>query len=441
MLATELGNTNPTIQLALDDFKDTWASQGNDFFNGATEEQFRADLVSALSDRLGASDFSSGALTLLRQYLGDPQALARQAIDDVLATVESEVTRGLIEGAGRAEGLGAMSEFMLAVRLRGYARINGDSLHELRLDGRAELTLTEGMEVAVDAWFVFRNLESATPGTSLDDTDECLKDGGTSAEIEVGAAANVDWGGREIGASFGSKIGLDEDGVPVSLSGDFALSGDIGVSDVSISDIKLGVGAGSNNAYFYGRGTGTLKNVTMTAGFFAGKTCDKAIVAYADEEIGALVDEEDFTLPVIGIAAYAEGGFSLQSILAIPASCFFDLKAHGGQGYFLLSELGDNPKLCAGIKTLYGVSGRLLCLVNVRGDLIGVVKAAGTPAISLNDLSLDSLSGSVTGKVKGTVGPCPFCKDFKRSVSLIVHLIPPTIDPPIPPRITYSVDF
>ena len=423
LLAAELGIPTTEVQLALDDLKNTWAPSGNAFFNGVTLEQFQADLVSALSDRLGASDFTAGALTLLRQYLGDPQGLARKAIDDTLRTLENSVTQALAEAAGSAEALGdALGGFMAAARLRGYALINGDSLHEIRLDGRAELTLSEEMQITVDAYYHFRNLESATPGaTPPDAVDQCLIAGGATAEIAMGAAATAKWGDVDVGASLEAKIAMGESGRPVGMSGDFGLTGNIGVGDISISDIKLGIGAGANNAYVYGRGTGTLKNITITAGFFGGMTCDPSVIENADPQIGELIENEDLSLPVIGVVGYAEGGLSLQSIIGIPASCVFDLKAHGGQGFFVLFER-DGPKKCGGYKVLYGVSGRLLCLVNVRGDMIGTVKAAAEVSISGNDVNFGgvSLSGSATARVKGDIGPCPFCISFERSVRLLL---------------------
>ena len=409
--------TGPVVQKAMDALKAKWAPANPALANGlyATTSLavFQADLAAALTDQFAGSAFAGSATPLLRQYAGDPQTLARQAVDDTLRMAERLVAAGLDNAAGAPvkQALGALADNIAAARLRGYARINGDALHELRLDGQARFKAPD--ELKFDAWFLLRNLESTTPASA------CLVDGGAEAEVAMGASSELDWAGQKTAISAGGKVALDGSGSPVGLSGDFAMTGGFDFSEVEVRDLKLGFGFGANNGYLYGRGTGKLHAMNVTAGIFAGQTCDVEVIKHADPDIGNLLAGQvgAYVLPLKGAMVYAEGGMSLMPIIGIPPSCVLDLRVHGGQGYFYFED-STNPgkKITAGVKNLQGVSGELLCLVDVSGRFASVL--AGNGHVSGGAPVLDFLSGSAAATVEGEVGVGWFSYTFRKTIRL-----------------------
>ncbi len=410
-----------TVQKAVDSLKAKWAPANPNATNGlyATGNlaNFQADLTGALVDRLAGSTFAGTATQLLRQYAGDPQTLARQAVDDTLRMAEQLVAASLNNaGAAFSPALGSLGGNVGAARLRGYARINGDALHELRLDGQARLKVPDDMKF--DAWFLLRDLDSSTPASA------CLVDGGAEAEVGMGASAELDWVGKKTGISVGGKVALDGNGSPVGMSGDFAILGSFDFSEVKVNDLKLGFGFGGNNGYLYGRGTGKIASMSVSAGVFVGSTCDIKVIEYADDDIGDLLAKQlpgySTSLPVTGAMVYAEGGMSLMPLIGVPPSCVLDLRVHGGQGYFYFK---NNAGLeTAGVKNLQGVSGELLCLVDVSGKFATVLAGSGT--IFGGSPEITSINGTSAAKVKGTVGVGWFSYTFSKTIRLRVTATP-----------------
>jgi hypothetical protein len=418
------------VQQAVDDLKPKWAGTDDAIYQTTGAAQLAADLADALTDRYAGTNFAGSATMLLRQYAGDPQTLARQALDDTLRAAEQLVAAALnnAPGAPLSQALGSaapgelpLGDFLAAARLRGYARINGDALHELRLDGQARLKVPD--EMKFDAWFLLRDLDSTTPGGA------CLAAGGAATEIGMGANATLEWAGKSVSVGAGGKVAVSDTGSPVGFSGDLALGGSFDFSEVQVKDVKLGFGFGANNGYLYGRAAGKISSMSVEAGIFAGQTCDIAVIANADDDIGALLGKAlpGFTLPVRGAMVYAEGGMSLMPLIGIPPSCVLDLRVHGGQGYFGFFNSGG--QVVAGIKQLQGVSGELLCLVNASGKFSTVL--AGTGTVGGGGPQFDSLNGSTSAKMKGKVGVGYFSYTFTKTVRLHVSASP----------LDYSLDY
>jgi hypothetical protein len=418
------------VQQAVNDLKPKWGGASDAVYQSAGAAQLAADLADALTDRYAGAAFAGSATMLLRQYAGDPQTLARQALDDTLRAAEQLVAAALNDAPGAlvSQALGSaapgelpLGDFLAAARLRGYARINGDALHELRLDGQARLKVPD--EMKFDAWFLLRDVDSTTPGGA------CLAAGGAATEIGMGANAMLEWAGKKVSVGAGGKVAVSGTGSPVAFAGDLALDGSFDFSEVEVNNIKLGFGFGANNGYLYGRAAGQISAMSVEAGIFVGQTCDTAVIANADDDIGALLDKvlPGFTLPVRGAMVYAEGGMSLMPLIGVPPSCVLDLRLHGGQGYFGFFNSGG--QVVAGVKQLQGVSGELLCLANASGKFATVL--AGTGTVGGGGAQFDSLNGSTSAKLKGKVGVGYFSYTFTKTIRLHVSAAP----------LDYSLDY
>jgi len=399
------------VDRALEDLTKKWApmdanvaqalygSPGNVAF-------LKADLARMLGDRVAGSQFAGRATQLLRQHLGDPQTLARQAVDDALRMAEQMV---LPVGDGNSlPGLGSLKDYVGAAELRGYARINGDALHELRLDGNVNFDLLNDMKF--DGWFLVRDVDSDTPRGA------CLAAGGAKTEVGMGASTEFKWGQAEpVAISVGGKVALDSNGEPVGLTGDFGIQGEFDFSEVKVKELQLGFGFGTAESYLYGRGAGKIQAMDIAAGIFVGRTCDPQVVKNADPDIGAVVDTS--SLPITGIAIYAEGGMSLMPIIGIPPSCVLDVRVHGGQGFFGFDN-GTAGNQIFGIKMLQGVSGELLCVVNARGDFVTTLSTEGE--FLSGSPSFDRVTGTARATMRGEIGVGFFSIPFSKSVKLII---------------------
>jgi hypothetical protein len=107
--------------------------------------------------------------------------------------------------------------------------------------------------------------------------------------------------------------------------------------------------------------------------------------------------------PFTGVYVYAQGWLPVSElVLGIPASCIFEISAGVGAGAFYFAE---GPTY--GGKMFLGVSGQLLCIVSIEGDitLIGL-KHGG-------DLRFDG-----HGHFEADIGPCPFCISVSKDVDV-----------------------
>ena len=300
-----------------------------------------------------------------------------------------------------------LKDYLGAADLHGYARINGDALHELRLDGHVDLNVID--KIVFDGWFLLRDVDSDTPA------GKCLEAGGAKTEIGMGASTEFQWGvAQPVELNLGGKVAIGAGGMPVGLAGDFGIGGDFDFSAVRVNDLQLGFGFGANQGYLYGRGAGKIKAMDIAAGVFVGRTCDGAVIRNADPDIGALIDNQ--APPITGVAIYAEGGMSLMPLIGVPPSCVLDLRVHGGQGFFGFEQ---GNQFDVGIKTLQGVSGELLCLVDVRGDFVTVLKTQGT--FENGSPTFNSLTGSARGTLRGEIGVGFLSVDFEKSARLIIE--------------------
>ncbi len=425
------------VQLALNDLQAKWntqaAAQGSSFFAAHNASELQSDLSQALADRVLGSAFGSQALSLLRMHLADTQYALRQTVDETLGMLKnaakdaiSDVAKGVLGSLGSFSGMGSIT---------GNAHINGDTLNELRVDGK--LAISVGGEAVgstdslkVNGYFILRDVDSTTPDGA------CRASFGAASEILVGASGAFSWGSRTPGAGGISTIGLgingkftlDAPGNLIGLAGDIAILGDFGFQDVNFKELKFGFGFGAGDAYFYGRASGSFKAMDVTAGAFFGQTCDIGIMKNVDKDIATVLtttlgSADLSTFPVIGAAVYAEGSMSLMPIIGIPPSCLLDLRVGGGQGVFIFKK---GPQLTVGFKQSMSIRGELLCLVDVTGQLAYVIAGSG----NLDGTNLQA-DGFGRATVTGEVGYSPFSWDFEKTLTMRIHAAP----------VSYKIDY
>jgi hypothetical protein len=89
-------------------------------------------------------------------------------------------------------------------------------------------------------------------------------------------------------------------------------------------------------------------------------------------------------------------------VLGIPASCLFEISAGVGAGAFFFAE---GPTY--GGKMFLGVSGSLLCIVSIEGDVTMIGVKHG-----------DDLRFAGHGHFEADIGPCPFCISIGKDIDL-----------------------
>lgn len=408
------------ITAAINDLKAKWApadpAQASALYASATASQFATELATAISDRLAGSSFAGIAQSTIRQQLADTQLLTRQTVDDTLAYATT-----LIAPAGNGTYLNAIGvpSSLGAASLKGYARFKGDSIDELRLDGKATIKVPDDM--TFDAFFLFKTVDSSTPAGA------CLAAGGAAAEISMGASGPLGWAGIGLDVDLAGKVALNASGTPIGLFGDLKLAGPMDFSSVKMQELALGFGFGANNYYLYGKGAGKIEAMDIAAGVFFGKTCEIYPIENADPDIGKVVAKTNLTPPYSGAVVYAFGGMSLMPIIGIPPSCLLDLRVGGGQGFFAFYDASNN--IIGGFKTTQSVTGELLCLASVTGQQDTVLFGTGT--IEGGSPRLSGFGGTSRFTASGKVGVGYLSYTFKKSVGLNITAAP----------VKFSIDY
>ena len=423
------------ISLALKDLREKWApadpAKATALYSSNNASTFASDLAQALADRVGGSTFAGQANAIIRQQLADAQFLTRQVLDDTLAQASSLLP---LPESGSLPVLGpVLSQKLASASLKGYAHLKGDTLEELRLDGKA--TLNVGDEMEFNASFLLKSVDSSTPAGA------CLAAGGAKAEVTIAASTNLAWTGQNVDISLAGRVAFDATSSPTGFFGDMKLVGELDFSSIKITELALGFGFGINSSeaqpgnqnqyYLYGKAAGKTVTMDVAAGIFLGRTCSLDPIKNADPDIGRVVSSQNLQPPYTGAAAYAFGAISLMPIIGIPPSCLLDLRVGGGQGFFAFySGPSGEGALVAGFKTTQSVSGDLLCLASVTGQQDTVI--AGVGEIKGGSPRLISLSGDSRFTASGKVGVGFLSYTFKKSVGVIINANP---------NITWSIDY
>jgi len=282
---------------------------------------------------------------------------------------------------------------MGAGSLKGHANIDGDSLKLLRIDGHFQFKVPDNMEL--NAFLEIKELNSGGSGHGCGDASAPF------TEVTIGAEkVPMSWLSSGLTADMEAKFTFD--GMtpePIDLGGQIALNGDVNFQAFDLHDLAVAMAFGASDNYVALKGGVRFNGFDFSGAAFFGHTCTLDPLLLIDPDVAKLLGQPPFT----GGYVYAQGWLPVsQLVTGIPASCLFNISAGVGAGAFYFAE---GPTF--GGKMFLGVSGQLLCIVSIEGDvtMIGVDKGG---KVSFNGI----------GHFEASLGPCPFCISISKDVSL-----------------------
>jgi hypothetical protein len=354
---------------------------------------FKLKVRQSLETHFHASPVVAPIQVVLKQHLYDLDSSIRQGLDSVMQQVNN-VVRDLMTVAmaqvdnSFTHGLGLSSESLAAAKLNGYGHIKGDSLNLVRVDLLAQLQLAGAVEFS--AFLEIKELDSeGSP-------DDCGPPPGEKwTEVTLGADdVKLEWLG-DLTVGVETKFTFDDSGGVINFMGAIGLEG----------ELAFGFAAGDDMSFGFAKARAEINKKEFAIGFFAGKTCVISPLEKVNQTFAGAIGN---TLPFTGIYVYGEAWYPLNEFLGIPSSCFLNLRAGAGWGMYFNA---DGPVF--GGQIHYGLSGEVLCLVEVQGeiDMVGVKNG-------------DQYTIKGTGTVSGEIGECPFCVEFSKSIGLTcrIHL-------------------
>ena len=366
--------------------------------------------------------------TTLRQHFADAQRemrggmdtlfgelnrVIREAVKAVVANVIGEDFNPGLDSLGRGSEAAAVFG---SLSLDGYAAINGDSLQELRLDGKLVMDAPDEMEM--QGHLRILALDSNTPRA------KCFPAGSAKSEVTLEAAAPLNLLGSQVDIVAGGKFTFGNSGELLGLAGKFGLKGEVDIKGVKIQEILFLFAFGLADNYLGARARASFQGYEFAAALFLGGTCGLEPLELVDPDIVSLLtsDKLGMTMPppedpweVVGIYTYAEGWMPLNNIIGIPDSCLFSLRAGAGAGPFIFIVNGEP---LVGSKMFFGITADVLCLASASADirLLGAVGGTSTPGNNGEKIKGFGLKLLGTGDFSVEVGPCPFCIEFSKTV-------------------------
>lgn len=363
-------------------------------FQEYTPAELKAQWKARMIRRFMASGVPAQIQKVLRSRFYDLDSSLRQAVDSgfqqINLVMEDAVSASLATLDRHIEPfLGDLQQVMGAGQVNGFAKIVGEAVPELRLDAKLQWRVPDPLE--------FRGFILIKQKSSEGDRGSCYGPGANVTEITVGAEdMAIDWLGEGIRADIGAKFSLNADRSPIGLAGYFRQTGGtIRFQTAAISELAAAVALGSAENYLSGHAALDLSGYSVEGGMFFGRTCDLMPIMLIDEDVAEILGEPSPSFT--GAYIYGEGEMPI-----VDYGCAFNISAGVGAGLFYFAE---GPTY--GGKMMAKVSGEALCLISVKGkiELVGAKRG-------------DDLAFKGKGRVKGKVGWCPFCKRFKKTVTL-----------------------
>lgn len=350
-----------------------------------------------VEDQFFATTAAAQIQSTLRQRLYDLDAAMREQIDTVFQELNG-VMRNLI-GQSLAEldnsinkCLGDVSDVMGAGKLSGHALIAGDSLKCLRIDGHFQWKCPDNLEL--DAFLQIKELDSdGSPG--------CSSSNAPFTEVTIGAShIPLKWISSDISANVQAKFTFDGTvPFPVNVAGQLELIGDLSFETFILHDLAAALAFGKYENYLALKGGVRFNGYDFSGAIFLGRTCTLDPITLIDADVASVLGNPPFT----GAYCYAQGWLPVSElVLGIPASCLFEISAGVGAGAFYFVE---GPTY--GGKMFLGVSGELLCIVSIEGDITMIGVKQGS------DLRFKG-----HGHFEADIGPCPFCITVGKSVDV-----------------------
>jgi hypothetical protein len=324
-------------------------------------------------------------------------AAMRQQMDSVFSEVNGMIKDLIGQSLAGIDDsisscLGSVADVMGAGSLKGHADIDGDSLKLLRVDGHFQFKCPDNMEL--NAFLEIKELNSDGSDNGCGDAHNPF------TEVTVGATkVPMDWISSGLTADLEAKFTFATKPVPIDLGGQISLNGDINFQAFDLHDLAVAMAFGASDNYVALKGGVRFNGFDFSGAAFFGKTCTLDPLKLIDPDVASVLGNPPFE----GGYVYAQGWIPVSQLLTgIPATCLFEISAGVGAGAFYFAE---GPTF--GGKMFLGVSGSLLCIVSIEGDvtMIGVDK--GGKVNFFGDAHFEA-----------SFGPCPFCISVSKSVSM-----------------------
>ncbi len=351
-----------------------------------------------VEDEFFASSAAAQIQTALRQRLYDVDQAMKGQIDSVFqqlnGTLRDLISQSLADVDNTInKTLGDASDAIGAGKLSGHALIDGDSLQELRIDGHFQFKVPDDMEL--DAFLLIKELNSDGSGSG------CSSSHAPFTEVTIGAThVPLKFISSDMTADLEAKFTFDGSvPFPVNLGGQVALNGELDFEAFQLHDLAAAMAFGKYENYIALKGGVKFNGYDFSGAVFFGRTCSLDPLTLIDPDVANVLGDPPFT----GAYCYAQGWLPVSElVLGVPASCLFEISAGVGAGAFYFAE---GPTY--GGKMFLGVSGELLCIVSIEGDITMIGVKHG------DDLQFDG-----KGHFEADVGPCPFCISISKSVDV-----------------------
>jgi hypothetical protein len=396
--SSELTNVSRAVSLSVTQYFGQFNYTIDNPFTHVSAGDIKHYIRQQVEDQFFASTPASQIQTALRQRLYDVDAAMKTQIDSVFQQINGAL-RGLIsQSLAEVDNsinkcLGDVSDVMGAGKINGHALINGDSLKELRIDGHFQFKVPDDMEL--DAFLLIKELNS-------DGSAGCSSGNAPATEVTVGADhVPLGWASPGLTANVEAKFTFDGTApFPVNLGGQLELNGELDFEAFQLHDLAAAMAFGKYENYLALKGGVRFDGYDFSGAIFFGRTCSLDPLKLIDPDVASVVGTPPFT----GAYVYAQGWLPVsEMVLGVPPSCLFEISAGVGAGAFYFAE---GPTY--GGKMFLGVSGSLLCIVSIEGDvtLVGVAKGSGDVALLGH------------GHFEADLGPCPFCISLSKSVTV-----------------------
>ena len=393
----ELANVSTNVSLAITQFFGQFNYTVDNPFTDVSADDVKKFIRQKVEDEFFATTAASRIQTELRQRLYDVDAAMKQEIDSVFQQLDGALRDLISESLAKVDQsinkcLGEVRDVIGAGQLNGHALINGDSLKELRIDGDFQFKVPDDMELK--AFLEIK--EMASDGSD----GGCFTGGGRFTEVTLGAEKiPVHWLSPDLEADLEAKFTLNTNGWIVNLGGQIDLLGELKFEAFTLHDLAVALAFGKFENYLALKGGLKFNEYDFSGALFVGKTCSLDPIKLIDPDVAGVLGIPPFT----GGYCYGQGWLPVsEMILGVPPSCMFDISAGVGAGAFYFLQ---GPTY--GGKIFLGVSGELLCMVDIEGviTMIGV-KHGG------------DLSYSGHGHFEAELGSCPFCLKFAKDLNI-----------------------
>jgi hypothetical protein len=365
----------------------------------AYDEALREKIKQRIMDYIVGLPIIAEYNRLLKQYLYDASSLLTQAIDEVFDQINltlRDIIRDVVGGLEEKleEMLGDVASVMASADVKGYAKVRNDSLTELRLDLKAAINIPDEMKAHV--FLLIKELDSDNTPT------ECLPDSGKATEVTMGAMdVAVEWLFPGVSLNISAKFVMSGGaGFPLlGMGGGIDLVGEISFADsIVIHQLGASVMFGKFENYISAGVQLEVQGFQGGGGIFFGRACSLDPFFW-DETVAAVIGDPPFT----GFYGYGEFWIPINQLIGIPSTCLFNLSAGVGAGAGVFAE---GPTVFG--KMFLGVSGDLLCIISITGEisLVGVARPSGL-----------SLAGE--GRFSVELGYCPLCLKIDKTARLV----------------------